>query len=156
LKDLEAQDETVIARAIVRCLHEFPVFAQKCICVLAMKSTVTVRRGAGGRTGPGKETRSVLRTHGSVSFPPCRAMRPCDGFKLHRGLRHRLSRISKSRSRCNTGKRELCLMSADANKDIHQTNTLKLPRLCALQRCQVTLLRQLPASKLIRDSSGFL
>ena len=44
LKDLEAKDETVIARAIVRCLHDFPVFAQKCICVLAMKSTVTVRR----------------------------------------------------------------------------------------------------------------
>ena len=48
LKDLEAQDETVIARAIVRCLHEFPVFAQKCICVLAMKSTITVRRAQRG------------------------------------------------------------------------------------------------------------
>mmetsp|Transcript_112997 Transcript_112997/g.364830 ORF Transcript_112997/g.364830 Transcript_112997/m.364830 type:complete len:266 (-) Transcript_112997:83-880(-) len=42
LKDLGSSDETVVARALVRCIREFPVAAQKCICVLATKQTITV------------------------------------------------------------------------------------------------------------------
>merc|ERR1712187_591490 len=42
LKDVESSDETVVARALIRVMREFPVFAQKCICVLATKSQVTV------------------------------------------------------------------------------------------------------------------
>lgn len=42
MKDLSSTDEAVIARALVRCIHEFPIVAQKCICVLATKQTVTV------------------------------------------------------------------------------------------------------------------
>merc|ERR1712157_72449 len=42
LKDLESSDESVVARALVRCLYDYPILAQKCICVLATKQTVTV------------------------------------------------------------------------------------------------------------------
>mmetsp|Transcript_86501 Transcript_86501/g.185353 ORF Transcript_86501/g.185353 Transcript_86501/m.185353 type:complete len:267 (-) Transcript_86501:15-815(-) len=42
LKDLESNDESLVAKALVRCIHEFPVVSQKCICCLATKSTVTV------------------------------------------------------------------------------------------------------------------
>lgn len=42
MKDLESTDERVVAQALVRCMHEFPILAQKCICVLATKQTVTV------------------------------------------------------------------------------------------------------------------
>lgn len=42
VKDLESSDETLIARALVRSMREFPIIAQKCICVLATKSQVTV------------------------------------------------------------------------------------------------------------------
>lgn len=42
MKDLESSDEQRIGRALVRCLHEFPIFAQKCVCVLATKQQVTV------------------------------------------------------------------------------------------------------------------
>jgi len=42
LKDLESNDEQRIARALVRCIHDFPEVAQKCICVLATKQTITV------------------------------------------------------------------------------------------------------------------
>mmetsp|Transcript_100232 Transcript_100232/g.283833 ORF Transcript_100232/g.283833 Transcript_100232/m.283833 type:complete len:273 (+) Transcript_100232:34-852(+) len=42
LKDLESNDESVIARALVRCLREFPVLAQKCVCCLATKQQMTV------------------------------------------------------------------------------------------------------------------
>merc|ERR1712187_46923 len=42
LKDVESSDEQVAARALVRVMREFPIVAQKCICVLATKSQVTV------------------------------------------------------------------------------------------------------------------
>merc|ERR1712110_762051 len=42
LKDLESNDESVIAKALVRCMREFPIVAQKCICCLATKQSVTV------------------------------------------------------------------------------------------------------------------
>jgi len=42
LKDLCSDDEAVVARALLRCVREFPTLAQKCICVLATKQTVTV------------------------------------------------------------------------------------------------------------------
>jgi len=42
LKDLDSNDEQVVGRALVRVMREFPVFAQKCICVLATKQQVTV------------------------------------------------------------------------------------------------------------------
>mmetsp|Transcript_53005 Transcript_53005/g.106383 ORF Transcript_53005/g.106383 Transcript_53005/m.106383 type:complete len:266 (-) Transcript_53005:131-928(-) len=42
LKELESTDETVVARALARNLREFPILAQKCICCLASKQTVTV------------------------------------------------------------------------------------------------------------------
>lgn len=42
LKDLDSTDERIIAQMLARNLREFPVLAQKCICVLATKQTVTV------------------------------------------------------------------------------------------------------------------
>jgi len=42
IKDFESSDETVVARALVRCMREFPLIAQKCICCLSTKQTVTV------------------------------------------------------------------------------------------------------------------
>jgi len=42
IKEFESSDETVVARALVRCMREFPLIAQKCICCLATKQTVTV------------------------------------------------------------------------------------------------------------------
>lgn len=42
LKEIESTDERVIAQALARNLREFPILAQKCICVLATKQTVTV------------------------------------------------------------------------------------------------------------------
>lgn len=42
IKDMDSTDETVIAKALARNLREFPLLAQKCICVLATKQTVTV------------------------------------------------------------------------------------------------------------------
>lgn len=42
MKALENTDERVVAQALVRCMREFPIVAQKCICVLATKQTVTV------------------------------------------------------------------------------------------------------------------
>mmetsp|Transcript_8357 Transcript_8357/g.18264 ORF Transcript_8357/g.18264 Transcript_8357/m.18264 type:complete len:267 (-) Transcript_8357:71-871(-) len=42
LKDLESNDEARIAKALVRLMHEHPIVAQKCICCLASKQTVTV------------------------------------------------------------------------------------------------------------------
>lgn len=47
LKDISSTDEAVIGRALLRCIHEFPVVAQKCICVLASKQTVTVMHELG-------------------------------------------------------------------------------------------------------------
>jgi len=47
LRDLAASDETVVAKALVRCIHEFPVVAQKCICCLATKQQVTVMHELG-------------------------------------------------------------------------------------------------------------
>lgn len=43
MKDLSSDDEMVIARALVRCIREFPIVAQKCICILATKQQVTVQ-----------------------------------------------------------------------------------------------------------------
>lgn len=42
LTDLESNDEQKIGRALIRLIYEFPIIAQKCICVLASKQTVTV------------------------------------------------------------------------------------------------------------------
>lgn len=42
MKDLCCDDETKVARALVRTMREFPIVAQKCICCLATKQTVTV------------------------------------------------------------------------------------------------------------------
>jgi len=42
LKDLAKDDEQVIGRALLRCVRQFPLVAQKCICCLATKQTVTV------------------------------------------------------------------------------------------------------------------
>mmetsp|Transcript_19027 Transcript_19027/g.44392 ORF Transcript_19027/g.44392 Transcript_19027/m.44392 type:complete len:264 (+) Transcript_19027:81-872(+) len=42
VKDLSSPDEATIARALQRCIREFPIVAQKCICCLATKQTVTV------------------------------------------------------------------------------------------------------------------
>merc|ERR1712023_401143 len=42
LKDLNSDDETVVARALVRTMRQFPVVAQKCICCLATKQQITV------------------------------------------------------------------------------------------------------------------
>jgi len=42
LRDLESSDEQKVGRALVRSMREFPIVAQKCICVLATKQTVTV------------------------------------------------------------------------------------------------------------------
>jgi len=42
LKDLNSDDETVVGRALVRTMREFPIVAQKCICCLATKQQVTV------------------------------------------------------------------------------------------------------------------
>lgn len=42
MKDLESTDESVIAKALVRLIGEFPIVAQKCICCLATKMTLTV------------------------------------------------------------------------------------------------------------------
>eukprot|EP00933_Yihiella_yeosuensis_P069349 TRINITY_DN7580_c2_g1_i2.p1 TRINITY_DN7580_c2_g1~~TRINITY_DN7580_c2_g1_i2.p1 ORF type:complete len:266 (+),score=50.63 TRINITY_DN7580_c2_g1_i2:67-864(+) len=42
LRDLESADEMVIARCLVRLIREFDIVAQKCICVLATKTTMTV------------------------------------------------------------------------------------------------------------------
>jgi len=42
LKDLDSTDERVIAKLLARNLREFPILAQKCVCVLATKQTVTV------------------------------------------------------------------------------------------------------------------
>jgi len=42
LKDLDSTDERVIAQMLARNLQEFPLLAQKCICVLATKQQVTV------------------------------------------------------------------------------------------------------------------
>jgi len=42
LKDLDSTDERVIAHMLQRNLREFPILAQKCICVLATKQQVTV------------------------------------------------------------------------------------------------------------------
>lgn len=39
LKDFMNNDETIIARAFSRCIREYPLLAQKCICCLATKST---------------------------------------------------------------------------------------------------------------------
>merc|ERR1712187_841990 len=47
LKDVESSDEQVVARALIRVIHEFPIFAQKCVCVLATKQTVTVMHELG-------------------------------------------------------------------------------------------------------------
>lgn len=44
LKDIESSDETIIARAIGRAIHEFPEVAQKCICCLATKQSITVMK----------------------------------------------------------------------------------------------------------------
>lgn len=42
LKDIESNDETRIARTLVRLMYELPIVAQKCICVLGTKQKVTV------------------------------------------------------------------------------------------------------------------
>lgn len=42
VKELSSDDETVIGKALARCIREFPLVAMKCICVLATKSQVTV------------------------------------------------------------------------------------------------------------------
>uniref|UniRef100_A0A7S3GWH5 Uncharacterized protein n=1 Tax=Spumella elongata TaxID=89044 RepID=A0A7S3GWH5_9STRA len=42
MRDLESTDERIVAQALLRCLEEFPILAQKCICVLATKSQVTI------------------------------------------------------------------------------------------------------------------
>lgn len=42
LKALESSDENVVAKALLKCIREYPVLQQKCICVLATKQTVTV------------------------------------------------------------------------------------------------------------------
>lgn len=43
LKDITSDDESVVARALVRAMREFPILAQKAICCLATKQTVTVQ-----------------------------------------------------------------------------------------------------------------
>lgn len=42
MKDLESNDESLIARTLVRCIHEEPLIAQKCVCVLATQTSMTV------------------------------------------------------------------------------------------------------------------
>lgn len=42
LRDIESSDETVVARCLLRLLREFEIVAQKCICVLATKTSMTV------------------------------------------------------------------------------------------------------------------
>lgn len=42
LKDLDSNDESVAARTLVKLIREFPLIAQKCICVLATKQQMTV------------------------------------------------------------------------------------------------------------------
>mmetsp|Transcript_9393 Transcript_9393/g.17011 ORF Transcript_9393/g.17011 Transcript_9393/m.17011 type:complete len:263 (-) Transcript_9393:53-841(-) len=42
IRDLTSPDEALIAKALQRCIREFPIVAQKCICCLATKQTVTV------------------------------------------------------------------------------------------------------------------
>jgi len=42
LRDLESSDETVVARCILRLIREFEIVAQKCACVLATKTSMTV------------------------------------------------------------------------------------------------------------------
>eukprot|EP00928_Gymnodinium_smaydae_P025187 TRINITY_DN20140_c0_g1_i1.p1 TRINITY_DN20140_c0_g1~~TRINITY_DN20140_c0_g1_i1.p1 ORF type:complete len:264 (+),score=63.23 TRINITY_DN20140_c0_g1_i1:124-915(+) len=42
LRELESNDEQRIGRALYKLLQEYPVLAQKCVCVLATKQTVTV------------------------------------------------------------------------------------------------------------------
>eukprot|EP00427_Karlodinium_veneficum_P064743 CAMPEP_0169331952 /NCGR_PEP_ID=MMETSP1017-20121227/14459_1 /TAXON_ID=342587 /ORGANISM="Karlodinium micrum, Strain CCMP2283" /LENGTH=243 /DNA_ID=CAMNT_0009427059 /DNA_START=41 /DNA_END=769 /DNA_ORIENTATION=- len=42
LKDLDSSDESVVARALLRSMREFPIIAQKCVCCLATKQTVTI------------------------------------------------------------------------------------------------------------------
>jgi len=42
LKDFSSDDETVVGRALVRTMREFPIVAQKCVCCLATKQTMTV------------------------------------------------------------------------------------------------------------------
>merc|ERR1712039_10080 len=40
-------DESVIARALLRCLREFPILTQKCLCCLATRTTMTVMHELG-------------------------------------------------------------------------------------------------------------
>ncbi|CAE7869595.1 TUBA3, partial [Symbiodinium microadriaticum] len=42
LRDLESSDETVVAKCLLRLLREFEIVAQKCVCVLATKTSMTV------------------------------------------------------------------------------------------------------------------
>lgn len=42
LKDLDSTDERIIAKMLARNLRDFPLLAQKCMCVLATKQTVTI------------------------------------------------------------------------------------------------------------------
>jgi len=42
LNALQSRDERTAAQALLRCMTEFPVLAQKCVCVLATKQTMTV------------------------------------------------------------------------------------------------------------------
>merc|ERR1712060_168270 len=42
LSSIESSDESVRAKTIVKLIREFPIVAQKCICCLATKQTVTV------------------------------------------------------------------------------------------------------------------
>ncbi|CAE8613029.1 unnamed protein product [Polarella glacialis] len=42
MRELESNDEVVIAKCLMRMLREFDIVAQKCVCVLATKTTMTV------------------------------------------------------------------------------------------------------------------
>lgn len=43
MKELTSDNESMVAKALVRIIHEFPIVAQKCICCLATKQTITVQ-----------------------------------------------------------------------------------------------------------------